>query len=96
MRRAFQFSYSLIVIAGIAISTSLANAETNAPKPDDAAKGSSDIPLSKKLDKDNGVIAPPKGVDPGMHQQTPAKTGDKMPVIIPPGEPGGDQSIQPK
>jgi hypothetical protein len=31
-----------------------------------------------------------------MNRGAPAKTGDKMPVIIPPGEPGGDQSIQPK
>jgi hypothetical protein len=97
MRRDFQWAYFLVLIVGILGSALPARAETDAQKPNDAPKGSSsDAPLSKKLDKDNGVIAPPRGVDPGMHQQTPAKTGDKMPVIIPPGEPGGDQSVQPK
>jgi hypothetical protein len=51
--------------------------------------------LSKKLDKSEGVLKPPTGVDPGIHEKPP-KTGDKMPVIVPPGEPGGDQSVQPK
>jgi hypothetical protein len=53
-------------------------------------------PLSEKLDKQQGVLKPPSGVDPGMHKQPPATTGDKMPIIVPPGEPGGDQSVQPK
>jgi len=53
-------------------------------------------PLSKKLDKHDGVLKPPPGVDPEMHKQPPATTGDKMPIIVPPGEPGGDQSVQPK
>ena len=57
---------------------------------------SSDVPLSKKLDESDGVIKPPHGIDPGMHKDPPAATGDKMPVIVPPGEPGGDQSVQPK
>lgn len=55
-----------------------------------------DEPLSKKLDENDGVLKPPPGVDPGIHQAPPAHTGDQMPVIVPPGEPGGDQSVQPK
>jgi hypothetical protein len=53
-------------------------------------------PLSKKLDENEGVLKPPTGVDPKMNKGAPAKSGDKMPVIVPPGEPGGDQSVQPK
>jgi hypothetical protein len=73
-------------------------AETAAPqKANDAADAkSADVPLSKKLDESKGVLKPPQGVDPGIHQPPPAQTGDKMPVIVPPGEPGGDQSVQPK
>ena len=73
-------------------------AEPAAPqKANDAADTkSADVPLSKKLDENNGVLKPPQGVDPGIHQPPPAHTGDKMPVIVPPGEPGGDQSVQPK
>lgn len=96
MRRDLQFAYWFVVIGGIVVSAPIANAETPTQKPDASAKDSGDAPLSKKLDKNKGVIQPPEGVDPGMHQQPPAKTGDKMPVIVPPGEPGGDQSIQPK
>jgi len=65
-----------------------------AAEPDN--KPGSNEPLSKKLDKNEGVLKPPSGVDPGMHQQPPAQTGDKMPIIIPPGEPGGNQDVQPK
>jgi hypothetical protein len=63
---------------------------------DAADTKSADVPLSKKLDENKGVLKPPQGVDPGIHQPPPAQTGDKMPVIVPPGEPGGDQSVQPK
>lgn len=72
--------------------------ESAAPqKANDAADAKpADIPLSKKLDDNKGVLKPPQGVDPGIHQPPPAQTGDKMPVIVPPGEPGGDQSVQPK
>jgi hypothetical protein len=68
-------------------------AETPSAKPN---AGSSDAPLSKKLEEGDGVIKPPHGIDPGMHKDPPVGTGDKMPVIVPPGEPGGDQSVQPK
>jgi hypothetical protein len=50
--------------------------------------------LSDKLARSGGVICPPEHVDPEMKQPTPP-TGP-MPVIPPPGTPGGDQSIQPK
>lgn len=77
-----------------------ANAQTTQPapaqKPDTPANPSGDVPLSKKLNENDGVIKPPQNVDPEIHQAPPAQTGDKMPVIKPPGEPGGDQSIQPK
>jgi hypothetical protein len=53
-------------------------------------------PLSKKLDKNEGVLKPPHGIDPEIHKAPPESTGDKMPIIVPPGEPGGDQSVQPK
>jgi len=62
-------------------------------RPDDK---STEVPLSKKLDESDGVLTPPNGIDPKINKGPPAKTGDKMPVIIPPGEPGGDQSVQPK
>jgi hypothetical protein len=50
--------------------------------------------LSDKLARSNGVICPPEHVDPAMKQPTPP--GGAMPVIPPPGSPGGDPSVQPK
>jgi hypothetical protein len=50
--------------------------------------------LSDKLARSGGVICPPEHVDPEIRHPTPP--GGTMPVIPPPGSPGGDQSIQPK
>ena len=36
-----------------------------------------------------GASKLPHDIDPKMNKGAPAKTGDKMPVIIPPGSPGG-------
>jgi len=50
--------------------------------------------LGDRLAKSDGVLCPPPGVDPEMHAPTPQ--GGKMPVIPPPGGPGGDPSVRPK
>jgi len=50
--------------------------------------------LSDRLAESKGVICPPAGVDPGI--AAPPVGGGRMPVIPPPGTPGGDPSIQPK
>ena len=67
---------------------------------DPAAKSpdgkSQDIPLSDKLNDSKGVLKPPTGVDPKINKGAPPTTGDRMPVIVPPGDPGSDQSVQPK
>jgi hypothetical protein len=49
----------------------------------------------KKPQRDDGVIKPEDNVDPGITAKPPA-TGSKMPVIPPPGSPGGDKSVIPK
>jgi len=98
MRREL-FAACIIAAGGILPAFSSASAqaqEASGQKQGETTKNPSNVPLSKKLDKNEGVLKPPHGIDPEMHQQPPARTGDKMPVIIPPGEPGGDQSVQPK
>lgn len=42
-----------------------------------------------ELGRSGGVIAPPASVDPQM-RRLPPPSGDRMPVIPPPGTPGGD------
>jgi hypothetical protein len=50
--------------------------------------------LSDKLAQSGGVICPPAHADSDIRQPTPP--GGTMPVIPPPGSPGGDPSVQPK
>ena len=57
--------------------------------------GSSQEPLGKKLNRTDGVLHPPQGVDPGVAIPPPS-TGSNMPVIPPPGTPGGNTAIEPK
>jgi hypothetical protein len=55
---------------------------------------SDSAPLSDRLAAGNGILCPPSGVDPEIRAPTP-DTG-KMPVIPPPGSPGGDTKVRPK
>ena len=57
--------------------------------------GSTGGPLSDKLDRTDGVIHPPRGVDPEMSKKPPP-SGSSMPVIPPPGTPGGEPGVEPK
>ena len=50
--------------------------------------------LSDKLSTTNGVIRPAEEVDPSI--ETPAPATGSMPVIRPPGSPGGSTDVQPK
>ena len=59
-----------------------------------ATTGQRAEPLGDKLARSDGVLCPPPGVDPDMHA-APSDLG-KMPVIPPPGSPGGDPTIRPK
>jgi hypothetical protein len=51
-------------------------------------------PLGDKLAQTDGVICPPAGVDPDIRAPTPQS--GTMPVIPPPGSPGGDPTVRPK
>jgi hypothetical protein len=100
---------SAALVIGVVVATvRVAPGQERAPgstlqKPEaDASKPTPSLPstgetLSERLDRSDGVIKPPAGVDPGM-QVAPKdpNAGSNMPVIKPPGSPGGDQSIQPK
>ena len=50
--------------------------------------------LGDKLAQSDGVLCPPSNVDPAM--RAPAPDTGKMPVIPPPGSPGGDPTVRPK
>ena len=63
-------------------------------KATNGTNGKAGEPLSDKLARTGGVICPPN-VDPEIKAPTP-ESGNKMPIIPPPGSPGGDPSVQPK
>ena len=50
--------------------------------------------LSDQLAQSSGVICPPSHVDSDIRHPTPP--GGAMPVIPPPGSPGGNPNIKPK
>jgi hypothetical protein len=53
--------------------------------------------LSEQLERSEGVITPPaSGTDPGIVQPMPDTGESNMPVIPPPGTPGGDPNIRPQ
>ena len=62
--------------------------------PDSQTTGQAREPLSDKLARSGGVLCPPAGIDPEIRAPTPE--GGNMPVIPPPGSPGGDPTIRPK
>lgn len=82
-----------LLFAGTALAQSPPQTPQNGNPKACANSGGSSGDLSNKLSQSNGVICPPD-VDPGMKAPTP-NTG-KMPVIPPPGSPGGSQNVQPK
>jgi hypothetical protein len=53
-------------------------------------------PFSKELKERDGVLEPPRGVDPEIQKDVPEDFKERMPVIPPPGGPGGNPDVQPK
>jgi hypothetical protein len=71
------------------------------PPPEQIAPGGKGVPagkptLSDRLAQQQGTLRPPNGVDPGMRVDPPAQTRGTMPVIPPPGSPGGNSQVVPK
>jgi hypothetical protein len=64
-----------------------------APGPNDKAGSDS---LSEQLSRSGGVIRPPAEIDKPMEAPTPDPGARSMPVIPPPGAPGGNPDVKPK
>ena len=65
-------------------------------QPDEGLSGSSSGSLSRELSQSGGVIHPPANPDPGLTKPAPDVGPHSMPVIPPPGTPGGNPDIKPK
>ncbi|HEY7578538.1 MAG TPA: hypothetical protein VH855_13160 [Acetobacteraceae bacterium] len=64
-------------------------------RPADPKDGTAGQTLSDRLSRQQGTLQPP-AVDPGMRKPVPQRGEGTMPVIPPPGTPGGDQKVVPK
>jgi len=82
---------SLMALFILLAATAFALAQ--ASDPDACAQPGSGGTLSRQLSQSNGVICPPQ-IDPSIKKPTP--NGGTMPVIPPPGTPGGNPNVQPK
>jgi len=79
-----------VLLAGPASAQSPSSPEHGASAPvQQNQTGPSDAPQG-------GVIRTPPSEDSGIQKRIPDQNPDNMPVIRPPGTPGGDQSVQPK
>jgi hypothetical protein len=86
------------LLAALAVSPALSQATGPMDRdrqPRSETEGQSRDNLSDRLNRSDGVIRPPGGVDPQM-QVPPPEQGSRTPVIPPPGTPGGDRTIEPK
>ncbi len=96
----------LLAVAAIAATVAGASAQSAAPPagsdqtvpekvaPDTDIKGKAGT-LSEKLHQSGGVVRPEGNVDPTMDKVPPPAAGG-MPVIPPPGSPGGAPEVSPK
>ena len=85
----------LIVAALAGLGASAVAAERPAEQPNQPVEPPAIGSSSSDLSRSGGVIRPPADVDPQMKQMPPS-SGDRMPVIPPPGTPGGNPSAKPK
>jgi hypothetical protein len=54
------------------------------------------MPVVPQPGSDDGIAKPPAGIDPGIHAQVPTEGAGTMPIIRPPGTPGGNPDVLPK
>ena len=74
------------------------SASTTPPEqiaPPDGTPRTGNTTLSDRLSRQQGTLKPPT-VDPGIQAPVPPHGQGTMPVIPPPGTPGGDQKVVPK
>jgi hypothetical protein len=90
----------LITAAMLSFGAVIAAADEPSGRPGGGQEATPAVPpasgtQSSDLNRSGGIITPPADVDPGM-KQTPPPTGSTMPIIPPPGTPGGNPTVKPK
>lgn len=89
----------LVLLIALIASLATAHAQTVAPArpaPDSSGPQMAVPERTPEPSRDHGVARPPQNVDPGIHVPAPSSERGAMPVIPPPGTPGGNQEVIPK
>ena len=86
--------YLAAAVFGLVV-VDVAAEERGADQPNSPIEPPASGTRSSDLSRSGGVITSPADVDPKM-KVTPPPSGARMPVIPPPGTPGGDPSTKPK
>lgn len=81
--------------SAVAVAAEEPSARPGAGQPATPAAPPASGTSSSDLNRSGGVITPPANIDPEI-KQTPPPTGARMPIIPPPGTPGGNPAIKPK
>ena len=95
MRGMFAIAAAVVGFGAIASWAADPSGRPDADRPTPLTARSLSGTTSSDLARSGGVITPPAGVDPQI-KRMPPHSADPMPVIPPPGTPGGDPSIKPK
>jgi hypothetical protein len=95
MRGMFAIAAAVVGFGAIAASAADPNGRTTTDQPAPLTAPPSSGTTSSDLARSGGVISPPADVDPQM-KRTPSHSADPMPIVPPPGTPGGDPSVKPK
>lgn len=88
-----------ICVASVANAQPAQNCTPTQATPGDSGittQGKTGEALGDKLAKSDGVLCPPQTGASDMRVPAPDAGASKMPVIPPPGSPGGDPSVRPK
>ena len=94
MRKIWVLAAAVLGFGGIALAAEEPGGHSGTDQPTTPAVPPASGTTSSDLSRSGGVVIPP-AVDPGM-KQTPPPSGATMPVIPPPGTPGGNPAIKPK
>src|SRR5207248_8434573 len=95
MHRMCLFTAAVLGFGAVAVAAEEPNARPGAAQPATPAVPPASGTSSSDLNRSGGVITPPADIDPEI-KQTPPPTGARMPIIPPPGTPGGNPAVKPK
>jgi len=95
MHRMCLVAAAVLGFSAVTVAAEEPSGRTAAGQPTTPAVPPASGTLSSDLNRSGGVITPPANIDPEI-KQTPPATGSTMPVIPPPGIPGGNPAVKPK